>query len=296
MDIDRPTPLLGGLTPAQFMKRHWQKKPLLVRGAMPGFEALLARRELFAMAAREEIESRLVEGGSRGPWKMRQGPFGARALPPASRARWTLLLQGMDLHQAGVPALLQRFRFVPDARLDDLMISWASAGGGVGPHFDSYDVFLLQAQGRRRWRIAATIPRRSICTWRSWLAAQGEPMASTNATSRCGKMTPAACSGTHGPLSETSRDGWSTRPPKALSTRFASGFFSICRAVARISTTSEEATDGRIRGFPAPARTSTASFSPTSGRSPPPATYRPRTRRPHGARGSRISRHDPPWF
>jgi 50S ribosomal protein L16 3-hydroxylase len=152
MHIDQPLTLLGGLTPAQFMKRHWQRKPLLVRGAVPGMQALVPAARLFELAARDDVESRLVVQ-DRGGWTLRQGPLARRAIPPAKRVGWTLLVQGMDLHDAGVHALLQGFRFVPEARLDDLMISHASDGGGVGPHFDSYDVFLLQAQGRRRWRI-----------------------------------------------------------------------------------------------------------------------------------------------
>jgi 50S ribosomal protein L16 3-hydroxylase len=153
MDTTRPLALLGGLSPAAFMKRHWQKKPLLVRGALPAFEPLLARNELFGLAARDEVESRLVARTGR-QWQFRRGPFQRRALPPLAQPNWTLLVQGVDLHDAAAHELLSRFRFVPQARLDDLMISYASDGGGVGPHFDSYDVFLLQAQGRRRWRIA----------------------------------------------------------------------------------------------------------------------------------------------
>src|SRR5206468_11058205 len=89
----------------------------------------------------------------RGRWQMKGGPFARRALPPVSQAHWTLLVQGVDLHDDRAHELLQRFAFVPQARLDDLMVSWASDGGGVGPHFDSYDVFLLQTHGQRRWRI-----------------------------------------------------------------------------------------------------------------------------------------------
>ena len=152
MDITQALPLLGGLSPRQFMKRHWQKKPLLVRGALPAFAPVLSRSELFALAGRDDVESRLVAQAA-GQWQLRRGPFGRRALPPLSRPGWTLLVQGVDLHDAAAHELLARFRFVPQARLDDLMISWASDGGGVGPHFDSYDVFLLQAQGRRRGRI-----------------------------------------------------------------------------------------------------------------------------------------------
>ena len=151
MDITQPLPLLGGLSPQQFMARHWQKKPLLVRGAVPALAPLLTRAELFELASRDEVESRLVSQLK--GWTLRRGPFARRALPALSRPGWTLLVQGVDLHDARAHELLQQFRFVPEARLDDLMISYASDQGGVGPHFDSYDVFLLQAQGRRRWRI-----------------------------------------------------------------------------------------------------------------------------------------------
>ena len=152
MDPHAPLALLGGLSPTLFMQRHWQKKPLLVRQALPGFQPLLPPRELFALAGRDEVESRLVvhAGAS---WRLRRGPFARRALPPLKQPGWTLLVQGVDLHHALAHDLLHAFDFVPAARLDDLMISYASDTGGVGPHFDSYDVFLLQAQGRRRWRI-----------------------------------------------------------------------------------------------------------------------------------------------
>jgi 50S ribosomal protein L16 3-hydroxylase len=153
MDVHHALPLLAGLSPAQFMRRHWQKKPLLVRGAMPGFKPPLSRAELFKLASNEAVESRLiVKNGDK--WRMRNGPFTLRSLPPFSKPGWTLLVQGVDGHHAAVYQFLQQFRFVPDARLDDVMISIASPGGGVGPHFDSYDVFLFQASGRRRWRIS----------------------------------------------------------------------------------------------------------------------------------------------
>ncbi|MDD0816918.1 cupin domain-containing protein [Curvibacter sp. HBC28] len=152
MDIHQPLTLLGGLTPQQFMKRHWQKKPLLVRQAVPGFQPLLERGELFELAASEAVESRLVRNTQPG-WAVRSGPLPRRSLPALSQPDWTLLVQGVDLHDEAVHHLMQGFRFIPDARLDDLMISYATPGGGVGPHFDSYDVFLLQAHGKRRWRI-----------------------------------------------------------------------------------------------------------------------------------------------
>jgi len=152
MNTEQPLALLGGLTPTQFMKRHWQKKPLLVRNAVPDFTPGVGRAELLALAGQEGVASRLIVDSDKG-WKMKSGPFLKRRLPPFSQKKWTLLVQSVDLHDDAVHALLQQFRFVPDARLDDVMISYATDGGGVGPHFDSYDVFLLQAHGQRRWRI-----------------------------------------------------------------------------------------------------------------------------------------------
>jgi 50S ribosomal protein L16 3-hydroxylase len=152
MNTEQPLALLGGLTPRQFMKRHWQKKPLLVRNAIPNFVPCVGRAELVALAGQEGVESRLIIDSDKG-WKMKHGPLAKRSLPPFSRKKWTFLVQGVDLHHDGVHALMQQFRFIPDARLDDVMISYATEGGGVGPHFDSYDVFLLQAHGQRRWRI-----------------------------------------------------------------------------------------------------------------------------------------------
>lgn len=152
MDIEAPTPLLGGLSPQAFMRRHWQKKPLLVRQAWPYVVPPVSRGELFALAARDDVESRLVQQRGAG-WVLRHGPLSRRALPPLAQRQWTLLVQGLDLHAQSAHDMLARFRFVPEARLDDLMVSYATDGGGVGPHLDAYDVFLLQVQGRRRWRI-----------------------------------------------------------------------------------------------------------------------------------------------
>jgi 50S ribosomal protein L16 3-hydroxylase len=155
MHVNKPLTLLGGISPAEFMKTYWQRKPLLVRQAIPEFKALLSRPELFGLAEHNEVESRLVLGANGGQrdWQMHRGPFKRRALPKLTERDWTLLVQGVDLHDDRVAALMQQFRFIPDARLDDVMISYATEGGGVGPHFDSYDVFLLQAHGQRRWRI-----------------------------------------------------------------------------------------------------------------------------------------------
>ncbi|MGC7403787.1 JmjC domain-containing protein [Pandoraea pneumonica] len=161
MTTSKPTStLLGGLTPDAFMKRYWHKRPLLIRQAIPGFTAPLSRDELFALAAQDDVESRLVSV-ARKRWQLDHGPFDVEDLPPLTRKQWTLLVQGVNLHASAVDSLMQQFRFIPDARLDDVMISYATDGGGVGPHLDSYDVFLLQAHGKRRWRIG---PQRDT-TW-----------------------------------------------------------------------------------------------------------------------------------
>ena len=153
MDINTPLTLLGGLTASQFMRKHWHKKPLLVRQAIPGFKAPIPRARLLAMAGEDGVESRLIQQLEGDNWKLSHGPLSRRSLPALTKPGWTVLVQGVDMHDAKAHELLQQFRFVPEARLDDLMISFATDQGGVGPHFDSYDVFLLQAQGKRRWRI-----------------------------------------------------------------------------------------------------------------------------------------------
>jgi 50S ribosomal protein L16 3-hydroxylase len=144
------TTLLGGRTPAEFLRDYWHKKPLLIRQAIPDFSPPLMREALFALAARDEVESRLITHFNR-RWDLRHGPF--EQLPSPSKKHWTLLVQGVNLYDRAADRLLREFDFISNARLDDLMISYASDGGGVGPHFDSYDVFLLQAHGKRRWRI-----------------------------------------------------------------------------------------------------------------------------------------------
>ena len=153
MDLNRRQALLGGLSPAAFMRRHWHKKPLLVRQAIADVVPPLSRAEMFALAARDDVESRLIRRDADQRWHLRHGPLSRRALPALAHPGWTLLVQGVDLHVDAAHALLAPFGFIPAARLDDLMLSYASDGGGVGPHVDSYDVFLLQMQGRRRWRI-----------------------------------------------------------------------------------------------------------------------------------------------
>ena len=143
--------LLGGLTPRVFLRRHWQKRPLFVRRALHGALRLPDERALTALARRDDVESRIVERRAN-RWDTAHGPF--REKFHAKEKNWTLLVSGVNLHLAAADALLRRFDFVPQARLDDVMVSFASPGGGVGPHVDSYDVFLVQGPGRRRWKIS----------------------------------------------------------------------------------------------------------------------------------------------
>lgn len=151
MNIDQPLILLGGLTPQEFMTRYWQKQPLLVRQAIPDYQPNLRPVDIRNLVKREEVESRMIWQED-DTWKMDTGPF--KKLPSARQPGWTVLAQSVDLHDDGMAELMRRFRFISDARLDDVMISVATKGGGVGPHFDSYDVFLLQGHGKRRWRIS----------------------------------------------------------------------------------------------------------------------------------------------
>ena len=151
MNIDQPLTLLGGISAHEFMQTYWQRKPLLIRGAIPNFKHSLSIDNIRELVTREEVESRLIIHDGE-DWEMETGPFDE--LPPVSQPNWTALAQSVDLHDDNTAALMRQFRFIGDARLDDAMISIASDGGGVGPHFDSYDVFLLQAHGKRHWRIS----------------------------------------------------------------------------------------------------------------------------------------------
>ncbi|HKQ24618.1 MAG TPA: cupin domain-containing protein [Burkholderiales bacterium] len=145
-------PLLGGMSASSFLRRHWQKNPLLVRNAIPGFEGVVDWRDLVELAGRDDCETRLVLRAGR-RWTVEHGPFARRYLSSLPRRNWTLLVQGVNLVLPAARKLLSRFDFIPHIRLDDLMVSYAPPGGGVGPHFDSYDVFLLQGSGQRLWKV-----------------------------------------------------------------------------------------------------------------------------------------------
>jgi 50S ribosomal protein L16 3-hydroxylase len=148
--------MLGDMSAAQFLAEYWQKQPLLVRGALLDWSSPVEPDELAGLALEEEVESRLVLEHGASPWEVRHGPFTEDTFAQLPETDWTLLVQGLDLWVPEVAALLDHFDFLPRWRLDDVMASYAVPGGSVGPHFDQYDVFLLQVEGQRRWQIGAT--------------------------------------------------------------------------------------------------------------------------------------------
>jgi len=151
MDADN---LLGKLSASGFLQQYWQQQPLLVRQAFTDFTSPLSADELAGLACETDIESRLIlEKHGPSPWYMENGPFTAQRFADLPPSHWTLLVQDVDKYIPDVAALLHYFRFIPDWRIDDIMISYAADQGSVGPHVDHYDVFLLQAFGKRRWQI-----------------------------------------------------------------------------------------------------------------------------------------------
>lgn len=140
---------------ATFLRDYWQKRPLLIRQALPNFITPIAPEELAGLSLEDEVESRMVLHHEATNYELRNGPFNEadyRSLPDDN---WTLLVQGVDRLIPEVNQLLNHFDFIPRWRIDDVMISYATTGGNVGPHFDHYDVFLLQAAGKRRWMLTS---------------------------------------------------------------------------------------------------------------------------------------------
>jgi 50S ribosomal protein L16 3-hydroxylase len=148
-----PLDLLGGISAHVFLRDYWQKKPLLIRNAISEFVAPLSKKEVFTLARRHDAESRLITRDAR-QWQLNHGPFSAKDFRLPVGVEWTVLIQDVQHFSYEAHDLLAKFNFIPQARIDDLMVSYAVAGAGVGPHFDSYDVFLLQGNGRRRWQIS----------------------------------------------------------------------------------------------------------------------------------------------
>lgn len=152
--MDNALSPLGTITVEEFLRDYWQKKPLLIRKALPGFVCPLEGDDLAGLALEEEVESRLVvENGKSGPWELTCGPFSEKTFAKLPKDHWTLLVQAVDHWVPEVAELRKHFQFLPSWRFDDIMFSYAPDGGSVGPHFDQYDVFLLQASGQRRWKI-----------------------------------------------------------------------------------------------------------------------------------------------
>jgi 50S ribosomal protein L16 3-hydroxylase len=148
---------LLGMAPTRFLRHYWQKRPLLIRRARPGFVDPLPAADLAALACTPEVFARLVTHQRRGDrYRVRFGPFAPEEFTALPERDWTLLVQDVDKWVPKVGALLADFDFLPRWRLDDIMISYAVPGGSVGPHVDQYDVFLLQGSGRRRWQIDAS--------------------------------------------------------------------------------------------------------------------------------------------
>jgi 50S ribosomal protein L16 3-hydroxylase len=145
--------LLNQLTAEQFLAEYWQKKPLLIRQAIPQFAGLMDANELAGLACEEEAQSRIIQLNN-DQWTVKQGPFKEKDFAKLPERDWTLLVQGVNHFLPEAAELLAQFNFIPHARLDDLMVSYAPDGGGVGPHVDSYDVFLLQGSGKRHWKIS----------------------------------------------------------------------------------------------------------------------------------------------
>ncbi len=146
--------LPGGMPVAEFLRDYWQKRPLLIRNAFPGFHPPLDGDELAGLACEEDVESRLISGSVHsGRWQVRHGPLSEEMFGHLPERDWTLLVQDVEKHVPELAPFLDHFDFIPGWRVDDLMISYAADGGSVGPHVDAYDVFLLQAAGRRRWQV-----------------------------------------------------------------------------------------------------------------------------------------------
>lgn len=147
--------LLGELSPQQFLQQYWQKKPLLIRNALPEFRNPLSPDELAGLACEESVESRIIlERGGTHPWEIRHGPFEETDFSALPESHWTLLVQDVEKHLPELEQIVSAFHFIPHWRIDDLMISYAPTQGSVGPHADDYDVFLLQGMGQRRWQIS----------------------------------------------------------------------------------------------------------------------------------------------
>ncbi|MDX2423395.1 MAG: cupin domain-containing protein [Amphritea sp.] len=152
----------GDISIEEFLRDYWQKKPLLVRNAFPDFDAPVGADELAGLSLEDDVESRLViQSPDNNDWEIKHGPFDDETFAALPESHWTLLVQAVDHWVPEASEIIEQFRFIPNWRYDDLMVSFASQGGGVGPHYDNYDVFLIQTQGQRRWEVGGFFDQNS---------------------------------------------------------------------------------------------------------------------------------------
>ena len=161
--MTKPLEFLGDMPVEEFLRDYWQKKPVIIRQAIPNFESPITPDELAGLSLEEEVESRIVIEQGETPWQLLKGPFTEDSYQKLPNSNWSLLIQAADQLIPEVTELLENFRFIPSWRLDDIMISYAAKGGSVGPHYDQYDVFLLQAGGQRHWQVGPKYNHKDEC-------------------------------------------------------------------------------------------------------------------------------------
>ena len=152
MSTDKPLAILGGLSIEAFLRDYWQKKPLFVKNAFPDIGNMISADELAGLSLEPHIESRLIEEQKNNQWQLEHGPFSEERFSELPESHWTLIVQAVDHHIPKFSQFLDTFKFIPSWRLDDIMITYATDQGSVGPHYDYYDVFLIQLDGKRQWQ------------------------------------------------------------------------------------------------------------------------------------------------
>ncbi|MGB1382710.1 MAG: cupin domain-containing protein [Porticoccaceae bacterium] len=178
-------PVLGDITAQQFLAEYWQKKPLLIRNALPNFQPPVDGNDLAGLALEPDVESRLVVGSN---WQIEHGPFEEQRFQSLPERDWTLLVQAVDLWIPEVADILDHFGFLPRWRIDDIMVSYAADGGNVGPHYDNYDVFLLQGQGQRQWSVGHLCDQNSALLPHPNLRILADEPSNQQWTLNCGDM------------------------------------------------------------------------------------------------------------
>jgi 50S ribosomal protein L16 3-hydroxylase len=178
-------PVLGDISAEEFLAEYWQQKPLLIRSAIPNFEPPVDGNDLAGLSLEPDVESRLVVGND---WQIEHGPFDEQRFQNLPEKDWTLLVQAVDLWLPEVAEILNRFGFLPRWRIDDIMVSYAADGGNVGPHFDNYDVFLLQGHGHRQWSVGGLCDENSALLPHANLRILANKQFTEQWTLNCGDM------------------------------------------------------------------------------------------------------------